>query len=139
MRLVPAAIYQGVPGGSDPISLATAWLFVNFRTALPGYVDDADHNNAIQAAFWFLEGEGGGIDNAYVAAAKAGAGPDWAKDANGAYGVYVMNINVFDPGTFEGRLQDLLVVVPVPDGGLTVMLLGLAVGCLALISRRFGS
>jgi hypothetical protein len=48
----------------------------------------------------------------------------------GEYGVYVLNLT---SGTTNN--QDQLILVP--DGGLTVMLLGLGVGGLALISRKF--
>jgi hypothetical protein len=146
-----AVRFDGGPIGTfDPISRATAWLFVNFRTAVPGYADDAFHNNAIQNAIWCLEGDvtPGSLSakaRDYYNAAIAGAGPNWASDANGAFGVYVMNLNTTNPGTYAGRRQDLLIqiqmpepVAQIPDGGLTVMLLGLAIGCLSLISRKLG-
>jgi len=131
-------------GFSDPISLATAWLYKNFKTAsgtgITPYVNDAAHNNAIQNAIWFLENEGG-ADNAYVAAAKTGAGASWASDANGQYGVYVMNLyyntmpeNPTDAQKFDNRRQDLL--VHVPDGGMTLAMLGMGLAGLGFFARR---
>jgi hypothetical protein len=54
-------------------------------------------------------------------------------NSNGAYGVAVMNLWTNSNGT--GYAQDQLVMLPVPDGGSTLTLLGLAFGGTALFAR----
>jgi hypothetical protein len=133
-----SALYNNAPGNSDPISLGTAYLFAFYQTisgaGITPYANDAAHNDLIQQAIWYFESEGGGSANVYTAAVIAILGASYSSDANGAYGVYAMNLNDYDPATFAGRHQDLL--VQVPDGGLTVMLLGLGLGGFALLSRK---
>lgn len=133
-----AAKWNGTLGTtSDPISKATAWLFVNFRTVV-GYDGSHAQNALVQEAIWLLENEVGGSSNAYYLAATTGLRAGWEGiDANGYLGVYAMNLNVYDPATVAGAKQDLL--IRLPDGGVTVLLLGLGVACLALFARRFGN
>ena len=136
-----AAKFNNISGNSDPICLATAWLYTSYNT-VSGYSPDATHHNAIQNAIWALEDESStasALRDAYISAAQTGAGLGWASDAGGAYGVYVMNVFTADApnNDFAHRAQDFLLRVPgVPDGGLTVMLLGLGLGSLAFVSRK---
>lgn len=129
----------------DPISLGTAYLFSQFtKGILAGY----DYNpNAgrptsaglLQQAIWWLEDELSlnnpllnpflsllGNDLAALTAQKA--------DANGAYGVQVLNMYNGDPRDQKAvRRQDFLVV---PDGGFTLALLGMGLTGLAWLNRR---
>jgi hypothetical protein len=120
----------------DPLSQGAAWLLSQH------YYDALDNATAtgLQQAIWWLEGEITLTDplaNSFL----NGLVPqfislDAAKQdaALGLYGVYVLNLTNAD----GSRAQDQIIMVPtVPDGGLTVMLLGLGVGGLALFSRKF--
>lgn len=137
----------GVGGGSpDPLSIGTAWLYNQFASGvLAGYQYDetaasptrAAHAKLLQNAIWWLEDELtltvsqinanmfigavlGQFSSAAIAKGDAVAG---------AYGIYVLNL------TQNGsRKQDQL--VKIPDGGLTVALLGLALLGLGAARRR---
>jgi hypothetical protein len=131
-----AARYNNdTPSNSDPISKATAWLFTHYST-VAGYANNATENGKVQQAIWLLENEAGGSSNAYYLAATTGDQAGFAAlDANGAYGVHVMNLYADGhAGDYNYRQQDLLMV---PDSGLTVMLLGLGVSGLTMLSRKF--
>jgi hypothetical protein len=139
-----AAIHGGIPGGSDPISRGTAWLCGLFATGnLPGYNYTGPNGNTsagdLQAAIWFLEGEGG-ADNQFSQLVVAMLGADYLLDNNGFYGVGVLNLWV--NSNYTGLAQDQLILIPgphlfevVPDGGSTAMLLGL--GFLGLFVGRW--
>ena len=128
-----------------PLNQGTAWLFRQFtQGTLPGY----DHSPAAQASLqneiWYLMGlQLPTPDNTY--------GFDSLAQANGGTGAYnpftagpdaVYVVNVYDLGTMNsdgigiGDHQDLLWTAPVPDGGLTVALLGLGLTGIGAISRR---
>jgi hypothetical protein len=129
-----AAKYNNVsPANTDPISKATAWLFVNYAS-VTGFDSSAAAYGAVQEAIWYLEGEGG-VANAYYIAATTGAQFGFESvDANGAFGVHVMNLyELGHAGEYDYRKQDLLVV---PEGGITIILLGLGVGFISLYSRK---
>jgi hypothetical protein len=122
----------------DPISLGTAYLYSQFRAGtLQGYNGSVEAQNALQTAFWFLEGEtmasGLTYDPKFVNIALNALGltlEQLKADANGAFGVGVANLwNADGSGA-----QSMLALVP--DGGLTAMLLGLGIGGLALFSRK---
>lgn len=119
---------QGGVGGQDPISKATAWLFLNY-SGISGYDNSVSANDAVQQAFWYLEGESGGVNNSYAQAAVAAAGTG---DNNGFYAVKVMNLWANADGT--GEKQSML--IRVPDGGLTIALLGLGMVGLAAWRRK---
>jgi hypothetical protein len=125
-----AAIFggPGASGGSDPISLGTAWLYSQFAAGSLNYnytlgSSRTSSATTLQQAIWWLEGENFGVRNDYVTAAADAlmalhyidVAEDVTKDANGAFGVRV--INVWDAG-FVGahghEHQDWLVVVPEP-------------------------
>jgi hypothetical protein len=133
----------------DPLSLATAWLYNEFLNGTLAGIDDSGvlsglyvHENQdadyLQRAIWFLEGETGGVNNSYAQAALTATGLTVAtKDAsvaNGAFGVWVMNIRNLDG---SGDRQDQL--IRVPDGGTTLALLGMSMGFVAFASRRMRS
>lgn len=140
----------GAVGGSDPLSLGTAWLYSQFANGtLAGYSygsGRAASNNALQLAIWFFEDETPVIGGTYasygtssgnvflnaavtqfgsVAAAKA--------DAGGAYGVSVLNLT---SGSTQNQSQ---LYYSVPDSGTTLALLGLSMLGLVGIKRRLGS
>jgi hypothetical protein len=145
------AINGGVGGGSpDPLSIGAAWLYKQFAEGnLDGY-DYAPGSGreasaaALQATLWWLEDEiAGQPDNSFTslvlaqfgnaAAAKADYDPStagfqvrvinmWGVDANG-------NID------YTKRKQDMLVYL-VPDGGMTLVLLGCGLLGLAAVRRN---
>jgi hypothetical protein len=139
--LGPDAINGGVGGPQpDPISLATAWLYSNFRngtlsTAVPSYTVSAAGNDALQDAIWFLEEEiasTSGLASTLVAAAQLAEGAGWNNPANGQYGVYAMNLSngPSSTGAPDYLNQTLLAIVPEPStylagaGALGLLLLG---------------
>jgi hypothetical protein len=140
-----AARYNG-NGTVDPISRATAWLYLQFRSGTLGsfgeaynYTATPSDANDLQQAIWFLEGEYGGLNNYYAVLANAQAqSPTF--DNEGFYGVGVMNLWANADAT--GARQDQLILIPgggsnVPDGGATVGLLGFGLGLIAFGSRRW--
>jgi hypothetical protein len=144
---VPGGPYEAVPnngavygdgGGSgsyDPLSVGTAWLYLQFQLGIlsgydytpPGRDTSAD---ALQKAIWYLEGESGGFNNSYVTLASnqfgslAGAQAD--NFQNGQRQIPVMVLNLWDPG-YVGvsghQHQDQLVSASVPEPA-TMLLFG---------------
>lgn len=120
----------GAVGGKDPISVGTAYLYDQFaRGVLSGY-DFADSTPGVsrkadaeilQQTIWYLEEEIGigGVSDTKFLDLVAGTTDNKSDAAPGAYGVAVMTLK-------DGALnrQDLL--IRVPDGGLTIMLLGMS-------------
>jgi len=132
-----AAVLGGLGGGSpDPICRATAWLYQQFAMGvLSGYDYSAAGRNAsaeaLQNAIWALENELGAASYGagLVALAVANVTNPYA-DANGDFGVMVLNM--YDA---SGRYrQDMLVYLP--DGGATLVLLGTSLVGVALMRRK---
>lgn len=136
-----AAVHGGVPGGSDPISLGTAWLYLNFaKGTLAGY----DFTNALndrtadagelQNTIWWLEGEAGdpGSSNPFrnLVLTQFGTGAAAMADNTGFYGVGVLNLTYLNGSLSQDQLR------LVPDGGSTAMLLGLGLLALFLPSLK---
>jgi len=117
------------------------------------YSARADDAAYLQAAIWYLESQpgvtytaAGGSSNPFLNLLTASTGSGglglssitsaFASDPGG-YGVQVMNIGT--TGTYQYQAQ--LVLDPqttgAPDGGTTVLLMGIAVGGLALFRRKF--
>ena len=126
---------------NDPISLGSALLMNNYALGLFG----ADYTlwggaTGLQQAFWFLENEAGGVNNSFVAYAGGILGAQLLNDANGAYGVKVMNLWSNSNGT--GDVQSQIAYFgeertqTVPDAGSTLVLLGLALGSVACCLRQ---
>jgi hypothetical protein len=118
--------------GGDPISKDAAWLFATYAQKTFATTQDATD---FQQALWYLEQEIAlttPLDNTYLKlVANNFNGIDRTINATlGEYGVYVLNLT----DASGGRHQDQL--IHVPDGGFTVMLLGLGIGGLALFSRK---
>lgn len=126
------------PGGGDPISLGTAWLYGQFRQGtLFGYDYNVAGGRAVSAgllqdAIWSLEDEYGSLAglNAFYDAAIAKFGGEANAKANYT-GTYVSVMNMTDVN--GARSQDFLAV---PDGGLTVALLGMGLAGLGWVNRR---
>ncbi len=150
-----AADNGGVAGGHpDPISIGTAWLYsqfahgtlanYNYTNSSPSggrYTDAA----LLQQAFWYLENEitvlpavnkffDAVLTQFHFTGTAAQQLASARADANGAYGVAALNI--FNPTTGQ-KYQTQLVLVPVPDAGFTLGLLGLGIAGLAIVSRKF--
>jgi len=141
-----AAMYNG-NGTVDPISMATAWLYNQFVKGtlagidrwgqLTGLYDSRNNADHLQKAIWYLEGESQGANNAYARLAVAQAG---MADNNGFYDVGVMNVWEIDSRGRKIARQDQLISLPcrnVPDGGTSLVLLGMAMTGLAAANRRF--
>lgn len=131
-----AAIQGGNgPGGSDPISLGTAWLYLNFAEGhLPGYDFTNGAAGQLQDTIWWLEGErpDPGTSNQFrqLVISQFGSSIAAMADNNGFYGVAVLNLYYLN-----GDLsQDQLVLVP--DSGTTAVLLGVGLLGLFLFHRK---
>jgi hypothetical protein len=141
---------------TDFISLGTAYLYERFAMGtLAGYTyangalratsavmlqeaiwyleDEISLNAAQKAANVFLTGVGGAIT---LFGDGTGVGVGGAKANNTVYNVAALNLG----GVAPNQKQDQLILhdngFTVPDGGLTVMLLGLAVSGLAFVRRQ---
>ncbi len=123
----------GVGPAGDPLDPRTAYLYTK-------YLGLADHtntsvNNAYQAAIWYIEGEGGS-NNSLVAEANA-AGWTSIGDIRVVNLVWTVNSGSHKKGD---RAQDILVrIVPVPDGGATLTLLGFALVGVGMLRRKLGA
>lgn len=136
------AIEGGVGPAGDPLSVGSAWLYALFaKGSLPGY--DYDNTGvgrkasalALQKAIWYLEeeiaapAEGAGFVT--LALSKFGSLDNARDNNNWQYNVAVMNM--YDPDN-NALKQDMLVYLP--DGGMTLVLLGCGLLGLAAIRRK---
>jgi hypothetical protein len=125
------------------LNLGAAWLYQQFAQAtLAGY----DYSPAgrvatakvLQDDLWFLMGWGG-APGEFANLAMDEFGANWSDPNNGTYPVAILNL--WSVGQRGGKIarQDVLVLLPngVPDGGLTLALLGLGLGSLGFVSRKF--
>lgn len=124
----------------DRVSLGTAWLYSQFaRGILADYFSAPDRNvvaQLLQFAIWALEDEiPDPVGNPFFTAAANAFGGDaelaQSNAPSGEFGVYVLNNTVVDT---QARAQDML-YYSAPDGGATVMLLGLSLTGLSLLAR----
>jgi hypothetical protein len=160
-------ISNSIINSGGTVTLGTAWLYSQFAAGtLTGYnytntaasfgatgwasprgTDAA----ALQAAIWYLQGQitftqAGGSTNQYLNLLTASTGSGGlglgtlsaalASDPNNIYNVEVLNVG---DAAANYQYQAQLVIAPssVPDGGTTVMLMGIALGGLALLRRKF--
>jgi len=140
------AVYGGVGPAGDPISIGTALLYKWFATGtLPGYnytpgLGREASAKELQEAIWWLEDEitlSNPLANTFLAllgdpwAAKADYDPNTA-----GFTVRVLNMYVggSDPNDPNNKRQDILVYLP--DGGMTLILMGGGLLGLALIRRK---
>jgi hypothetical protein len=131
------------------LSVATAWLYSNFaKGQLSGYTyGSLASANALQNAIWMLEGEiTVNAANQFYSLALTTLGATALNNATaGQYGVWALNLwttrtaNQNGGYTYSGYVQDQIWFDGgnrVPDGGMTVAMIGLALGGLAVIRRR---
>lgn len=148
-ELSDRAIRGGVGPAGDPISVGTAWLYYLFATQDPllGYNYSPGSGRiaaakALQAAIWYLEDEGGYLTSTIKALLlnQFGSISNAKQDNAGLYPVKVLNVY---EETQCGRIprQDMLVLcqVPVPDGGFTLILLGISLGAITILSRKLNA
>jgi len=135
------------------ISLGGAWLYSQFAL---GILADYDYSTssangffanraqaayALQNAIWALNGTGGndldfnafGIDY-FLNQAYAMFGTNDIAASNGAYGVQELYLT-YDGANGAVEAQPMLVLVP--DGGSTIILLGMALTGVGIFTRRF--
>jgi len=112
----PSTVALPVP---NPVSIGTAWLFSQFAHNAVGFQQgSAAIANGIQAAIWFLEGDVYGVDNAFVQAARTALGYNNTQlmgDANGAYGVFAINVYDSNGSSTSPNKQPLLGIIPEPS------------------------
>lgn len=135
-----AAVQGGVSGGNpDYICVGTAYLYSEFaKGTLAGYDYTAAGRQssaaALQKAIWWLEGEGANPNNVFSIAASGITG--YANNAMGQYDVFVVNMTTVDKTGQRVDKQSMLVYF-VPDGGMTLALLGGALSLLGIVRRKF--
>ena len=134
------AIFGGVGPSGDPLSIGAGFLYSQFVSGTLykyDYTTTAGRKTSageLQNAIWWLEDEGVAFDsnNIYMDYVVTWfGGQDQAKAAGDSwnYGVRAMNLT----DNVGSRYQDLL--VKVPDAGLTMTLLGVAMGFMGLATR----
>jgi hypothetical protein len=134
-----AEITNTVQLANNRVSQGTGWLYQRFAIgSLTGYnyVGQAARQGSaylLQQTLWWLEGYTINPLNIFSAAVIAQFGSSANAMMNGGenYGVYALNLT-FARG---GAAQDMLVYVP--DGGATLMLLGGALMGLGALRRKF--
>jgi hypothetical protein len=127
------------------LKLGTAYLFQQFTLGtLAGYAHNSTQAGLLQGAIWYFQGyppvpasdNSGyqvGASNPYVLAAQGALGNDGKGSSNGAFGVVILELSHPGDRTIG---QDLLGILPVPDGGATIALLGLALVGFESLRRR---
>jgi hypothetical protein len=137
------AIQGSMGAAGDPISVGTGWLYSQFaRGVLSGYSYGSGRTTSaglLQNAIWWLEGEKNVVYNAsnpFMLAAVNHFGSEALAQADGGwnYGVYALNLTKPVAGAPPRRFQDALVYVP--DGGMTLILLGIAFAATAFAYSR---
>lgn len=149
----------GAVGGIDPLSVGTEYLYQNFaKGTLTGYDYDPSNVNGagrskagtLQDAIWYLEDElalANPLTNEFLALVNtnflSSGGLAFAKanlDTTNAYNVFALNL--FDPVNGGNRQSQLVygdidtTTFNVPDGGLTLMMLGVGLSGMAMLRRR---
>ncbi len=136
-------------GAGDPISAGTAWLYEQFyfgtlvdTDGVGTYFDAGTHGGlaardynagVLQKAIWDLEDEAGDSGNYYVNLAITHFGSSAAARADAGPGSKVMAMNLWTiPDGADVQSQ----LIYVPDGGMTVALLGLGLLGLGALRRK---
>ena len=146
------AIMGGVAGGNpDPLGIGTAWLYQQFATGVL-----ADYNYVVpgagretsagllQDAIWYLEEELGPVTeteitgNIFLQAVVAKYGDIATAQADASMSdLQKLRVRVINPTDMvTGAPRQSQLVYGVPDGGLTLGLLGLSLVSLGHIRRR---
>jgi hypothetical protein len=143
----------GGSGGHDEICIGTAELYSLFATgswglydytAGPGRVGSA---RSLQLAIWYLEGErtfaeAGGNTNTFLNYLAGGPATEAAlllkksTDSDLAFGVTVLNLGSSPGFPYQDQLVMYTPPPSVPDGGATLMLMGLAMGGVSFLRRK---
>ena len=149
-----SADHGGVLGSRDTLSQGTGWLYSQFASGtLGGYNYTGDRHasaSQLQNAIWMLEGEIATVDygNPYVQlVTSASAFGSWSTaiaDAQPSdFGVWALNLTTDgssrqDQLYYDGTKESLgtTPTTNVPDGGMTLAMLGFAVAGLARLRRR---
>lgn len=129
----------GSSNGRDAISMGTAWLYSQFATGnLDRYAYETGRKTTageLQNAIWMLEDEiTYNANNIFIDLIIDTLG--WSEvnmksDANGSYGVSVLNMY-----SLNGNLrQDQLIYMGVPEPA-SLLLLGFSLICVSLVARR---
>ena len=141
------ANHGGVDGGTDPLSQGTGWLVKQFATDTwdPSYYLSYNYvtgrstsASLLQKAISMLEEESGwnyDSANMYAKAASDRFGSWEAAKGGSASDFYVKALNLTASGAYK-QDQVFYEGKSVPDGGLTVALLGIAMAGLAALRRR---
>lgn len=135
------------PATGDPVSVGTSWLYYRFaRGLLAGYdytpgAGRLATATELQHAIWSLEGDrpipAPGTNQFYDLAVAKFAGNERADAVAGENGVFVLNVTSTDPLTGQVTpKQDFLVHLCVPEGGSTLIVLGLSLCGLSLFRSR---
>jgi hypothetical protein len=132
------------------LNLGAAWLYSQFELGLISITTTLQAGE-FQAALWYFQGQGAGNSdyNAWVGGtpgkdvytdaantALTGMSLNGLNPSAGMFGVQIIESSSTDANGVVTPAQDWL-YVPVPDGGATVMLLGIGLMSLVLVSRRF--
>ena len=158
---------SAVKGGEnidDKVSVGTAYLYKMFATgSLPGYLNNAASAAALQQTLWFLEEERtslpggplitnpgtwdslliGAFGSVYDAMQDEASYRGGAPVGASAFEVYALNLDPSNgnPLTSTWSAQDQLVYkgggLQTPDGGSTLILLGMTLSGLTLLKRKF--
>jgi len=139
----------------DPLSLGTEYLYQSFATGalapLYNYTPGAGRQNsaaALQEAFWYLEDEitlSNPLTNVFLNLVNTNiaGGLAFAKtntDTGNLYNVFALNLTDLSGGDRQSQLVygniNTTTFNNVPDGGLTLMMLGAGLSGLAILRRR---
>ena len=136
-----AAVAGGIAGGNpDTLSLGAAYLYNLFATgSLTGYdyagASRPAHAGLLQEAFWVLENELGVASGANIFLTLAESVFGGLIGARANYDPTQSRVRVLNLFASDGSYQqDVLALVP--DGGMTVSLLGLGIMGIAALRRR---
>ena len=154
-------------GGTKPLTIGTCYLYSLFAQGKLSNYDYVDYltdsggnpsargNDAayLQAAFWYLQGDillsaADGMSNPYLsdlvtAGLLSSSGTSGTALVSATTTAEYAGVEVLNLGTSPSYNQQALLVyktaitTSVPDGGTTVMLMGMALGGLELLRRKF--
>lgn len=139
---IGASAINGGNGGGNPdfLSQGSVYLMEKYGDSIAGL--SVAQARDLQLAFWILEDEiAANLANPYIAELFNPTGPFADLAAAKADYSDLGLVRVLNPYLVNGQevsqRQSLLVLTRVPDAGTSLMLLGLGLGSIGLISRRF--